>query len=60
MTDALETVPRPGDDGGMGVSYHSGEQSRLRRVNDAVLIAVIALPQIVWLAVVAYLLHRRA
>lgn len=35
-----------------------GESSRLRRLNDAALICVLAFPQLIWLALVLYLLHR--
>jgi len=60
--------PRPVDDAG---SQEAGQRaaagakryerrSRLARANDAVLIAVLVVPQLVWLAVVVYLLHRHA
>jgi hypothetical protein len=32
-------------------------ESRLFRVNDSVLIALLVVPQLVWLGLVAYLLH---
>jgi hypothetical protein len=42
-----------------GVTQYE-RRSRLARANDAVLIAVLVVPQFVWLAVVVYLLHRHA
>jgi hypothetical protein len=35
-----------------------GSTSRLRRVSDPVLLVVLLLPQLVWVGLVVYLLHR--
>ena len=51
---SLIVGPRPADQAG---SADSRPESRLFRFNDGVLIALLLVPQIAWLGVVAYLLH---
>lgn len=60
--------PRRVDEAGSADTGHDGPwegrerkpASRLRSANDAVLLSVLVVPQLLWLVVVIYLLHRHA
>jgi hypothetical protein len=43
-----------------GAGHRARSTSRLVRLNDAALVALLVVPQLAWLAVVVYLLHRHA
>jgi hypothetical protein len=58
----MELASPPIDDDGRQAQSGDEEEgtSRLRRLSDPVLLVVLLLPQVVWVGVVVYLLHRGA